>query len=164
LSSWWDALAGADAGAAYAAAWGLASDPDGAVALLGKQLRPVARGDAARAKALVEGLDHDDFDTRERAERELTGMGEGVAAELRPALARTTSAEARRRLQRLVDALEQPVPSGKQLQALRAVEALEFAGTKEAREVLRRLAGGAPGGRVTREAKASLDRLDRGRP
>jgi hypothetical protein len=37
-------------------------------------------------------------------------------------------------------------------------------GTKEARDVLRRLAEGAPGARVTREAKASLDRLDRGRP
>jgi WD40 repeat protein len=164
LSGWWDALAGADAGTAYTAVWGLASDPDGAAALLGKELRPVARGDAARVKVLVEQLDHEDFDTRERAEGELAGMGEGIAAELRPALARTTSAEARRRLQRLVDALEQLVPSGKQLQTLRAVEALEFMGTKEAREVLRCLAEGLPEARVTREAKASLDRLARGRP
>jgi hypothetical protein len=163
LRGWWDALAGAEAGAAYTAAWGLASDPDGATALLGKQLRPVMPGDAVRVKSLVEELDHEDFDTRERAERELAGMSEGVVVELRQALERTTSAEARNRLRRLVDALEQPVPSGKQLQTLRAVEALELMGTKEAREVLRRLAGGAPGARVTREAKASLERLDGGR-
>ncbi|HEX5269764.1 MAG TPA: hypothetical protein VFW33_04715 [Gemmataceae bacterium] len=164
LSGWWEALAGTDAGAAYTAAWGLASDPDGAAALLGKQLRPVARGDAVRVKALVAGLDHEDFDTRERAEGELARMGEGIAADLRAALARTTSAESRKRLQRLVDAQEQPVPSGKQLQALRAVEALELIGTKEAREVLRRLAEGAPGARVTREATAALERLDRAHP
>jgi RNA polymerase sigma factor (sigma-70 family) len=164
LSGWWDALAAADAGAAYTAVWGLASDPAGAAALLGKQLRPVARGDAARVKGLVEGLDHEDFDTRERAEGELAGMGEGIAAELRAALARATSAEPRKRLQRLVDALEQPVPSGEPLRALRAVEALELMGTKEAREVLRRLAEGAPGARVTREARSALGRLDRHAP
>jgi RNA polymerase sigma factor (sigma-70 family) len=163
LSAWWEALAGADAGAAYTAAWGLASDPDGAAAFLGKQLRPVTRGDAARVRRLIEELSHEEFDTRERAEGELARMGDAVAAELRRALVPEKSPEARRRLQSLVDALELPLASGKQLQALRAVEALEYMGTQEAREVLRRLAEGTPAARLTREARASLGRLDRAR-
>jgi len=47
------------------------------------------------------------------------------------------------------------------LQALRTVEALEAAGTAEARDVLRRLAGGAAGAWLTSEAEASLRRMTR---
>ena len=47
------------------------------------------------------------------------------------------------------------------LQQLRGVEALERIGTPEARRLLRELAQGAPEGRVTREAKLALHRLDR---
>jgi hypothetical protein len=36
---------------------------------------------------------------------------------------------------------------------------LERIGTPEARQLLKRLATGAPGARLTREAKASLERL-----
>jgi hypothetical protein len=45
------------------------------------------------------------------------------------------------------------------LRELRAVEILERIGTSGARQVLRTLAKGSPAARVTREAKASLDRL-----
>jgi hypothetical protein len=48
--------------------------------------------------------------------------------------------------------------SGEELRGVRAVEALEHIGTAEAREVLQTLADGAPA-RLTREAKASLERL-----
>jgi hypothetical protein len=41
------------------------------------------------------------------------------------------------------------------------LEVLEQIGTKEAEELLKTLAGGAPGVFLTREAKASLDRLSR---
>jgi hypothetical protein len=39
------------------------------------------------------------------------------------------------------------------------VEVLERIGTAEARQVLERLAGGAPGVRLTREARTALGRL-----
>ena len=42
---------------------------------------------------------------------------------------------------------------------LRAVEVLERIGTPEARQVLAKLADGAPEARLTQEAKASLQRL-----
>jgi hypothetical protein len=42
---------------------------------------------------------------------------------------------------------------------LRAVELLELIGSSQARQTLQRLAGGAPGARLTRQAKNALERL-----
>jgi hypothetical protein len=47
------------------------------------------------------------------------------------------------------------------LRSLRAVEVLEHIATPEARDVLRTLAQGASEVRLTREAKAALERLER---
>ena len=51
------------------------------------------------------------------------------------------------------------VAHGEALRSLRAIEALEHIETPEARDLLRKLAAGAPGARLTREAQAALDRL-----
>jgi hypothetical protein len=53
--------------------------------------------------------------------------------------------------------------TGESLRVSRAIEALEHAGTAAARELLNRLAAGAPGAWQTREAKSALRRLDRRR-
>ena len=50
-------------------------------------------------------------------------------------------------------------PSGEALAGLRAVEALEYLGTSEARKLLAQLSKGAFDAELTRQAKASLDRL-----
>ncbi len=55
--------------------------------------------------------------------------------------------------------LEGSVPPADQLRVLRAIEALEWIGTPEARELLLKLSKGAAGCRQTQEAKASLARL-----
>jgi hypothetical protein len=47
------------------------------------------------------------------------------------------------------------------LRQLRAIEVLERAGTAQAKKILSKLAGGAPDARLTREAKAALERLTR---
>jgi hypothetical protein len=47
------------------------------------------------------------------------------------------------------------------LRSLRALEVLERAGTAEARQLIQRIAAGAAEARLTREAKASLERLAR---
>ncbi len=49
--------------------------------------------------------------------------------------------------------------SGAQLQAVRVTALLERIGSRDARDLLKKLATGAPAARLTREAKASLERL-----
>jgi hypothetical protein len=108
---------------------------------------------------LLTELDDNDFAVREQAQRALESAGESVMPELRQALTQTTSAEARRRLDGMIEKMERTVPAGKRLQALRGIEVLEQIRTPEARALLKLLAEGAPGTRVTREANGSLDRL-----
>ncbi len=95
---------------------------------------------------------------RQKATNELSELDRLAESALRKALAGQPSAELRQRIQQLLEQLE-TVPSTEQLRALRAVEALELAGTTEARQVLVALAKGAPEARLTQEAKASLERL-----
>jgi len=54
--------------------------------------------------------------------------------------------------------------SPKQLLTLRGLEVLEHIATPEAKQVLQKLAAGAPDARLTREAKAALQRLERLNP
>lgn len=49
------------------------------------------------------------------------------------------------------------------LRSLRAVEVLEYVASRDAVNVLRTLAKGMPGARLTREARAALDRLEKRR-
>lgn len=49
--------------------------------------------------------------------------------------------------------------AGEGLRQVRAVEALEYQGSAEARRLLQTLAGGAADARLTREAQAALRRL-----
>src|SRR5262249_36738718 len=67
------------------------------------------------------------------------------------------SAEVRRRVRGLLAKLERP-DSPEKLRALRAVEALERAGTVEARRGLKQLAGGGPPAPRTPPAPGSPDR------
>jgi hypothetical protein len=76
-------------------------------------------------------------------------------------LAKSPSVEVRRRVEKILAKLDDSAPSGGRLRALRTIEALELAGTAEARHLLQNLAAGAPEARLTRNAKAALDRLKR---
>jgi HEAT repeat protein len=75
------------------------------------------------------------------------------------------SAEVRTRIKRLLDRLGAPEgrPPSADLIRLRAVEALEANGSKEARMALATLAKESTDAELRREAKASLERLS-GRP
>jgi len=77
---------------------------------------------------------------------------------IRRALERKLSQEVRRRLQAILAApLE--VPPTQTLRTLCAIQVLERIGIAEARELLRKLANGPPDARLTKEAKASLERV-----
>jgi WD40 repeat protein len=159
LSTLWTELADADPAKAYRALWGLVAVPDEAVPLLAKSLSPVTSDDV-QVKRLIADLGNDDFSIRKAAMRELKELGELAWPALQDLLKSNPDLEVRRRAQQL---LEEPIPppAPKEVRALRAVEALELMGTQEARETLRKLAGGARGAPLTREAKASLERLRR---
>jgi hypothetical protein len=95
--------------------------------------------------------------------KELAELGEAATAACHKAWAGKTSPELSRRLEMLLDKQEQDrlSPSPPRLRILRALEALEFAGTPKARHFLQKLADDASEVFMTREAKAALERLAR---
>jgi hypothetical protein len=83
---------------------------------------------------------------------------------MRKALEAKPSLEARRRLEELVNKLGGPVTIPEQARELRCVEVLERIGSAHARRLLEELSKGAEGAEITREVKASLDRLSKSAP
>jgi hypothetical protein len=156
----WADLAADDAARAYRAMCGLSAAPRQAADLLGKHLRPVPVVEEKELAPLLEQLEADDFKARQRATEELEKVGEQAVPALKKALAGKPSLEARKRLEGLLERLTGQTPAPL-LRSLRAVEVLEHLGTPEAKQVLLTLAGGALASALTREAKASLERLTR---
>jgi WD40 repeat protein len=152
----WGDLRG-DAATANRAVWALAGDPRRSVPLLVEKLRPAPAPDPAEVRRLVADLDAAEFRTRSRAEAALVKLGEPAAPALRELLKGELSPEARRAVGRLLASWE-AAPEG--LRAARAVQALEYAATPDARRALAELAAGRGGLRVTDEARAALRRLD----
>lgn len=150
-------LTAMDVSRAHRALGTLAAAPEQAIALFRAELRPVAAAEPDRVAGLLADLDSDDFTRRDRATKQIHQMGEGALPGLHKALAGQPPLEVRRRVEQLLEALTGW--SSEQLYALRAAEVLERIGSAEARQVLELLAGGVPESRLTREAKASLQRL-----
>jgi hypothetical protein len=139
----------------------LAAAPADAVPYLAKQVRP-AEGkapDAAALTKLVGELNSDDFDAREKAERELAALGAAAAPALRKALEGDPPGELKQRAQRLLDKLATPDTSGDALRLRRAVEALELAATPDAVKHLEALSKGWAMADLTDDAKAAVGRL-----
>jgi hypothetical protein len=155
----WSGLADIDAASSYKLMRDLMAAPQEAVTLLGKRLSTVAPVRTAVIERLVADLDDDTFEVREKSSRRLSELGEAARPALSSALTRQPSAEARRRIKELLDALDAPA-DGERLRLLRAVEVLESIGTPEARRVLERLAEGETHALLTREAKAALRRAN----
>jgi len=86
-----------------------------------------------------------------------------AAPALREALKGNPSAEVRRQVEGLLARPRQP-QSPEALCRLRAIQVLERVGSPDARQILRRLAGGAQAAWETREAWAALERLAPRRP
>jgi WD40 repeat protein len=163
LDACWKNLAGDDAETADRAIRRLAASPIESLPYLAKKLQPAVPADARRVAELIRDLDDDRFVVRERASRELEKLGEMATAMCRKALASELSAEARQRLEALLKQQEQErlTPSRQHLRILRALQALEFAGTPEARQLVQKLADGVAEAFITREAKTTLLPLTR---
>ncbi len=156
LEPCWTALADTDAAKAYDAVWTLVAAPEQAVPFLQKHLLPVPRFEAKAVVRLIADLDSEDFKVRQKAMVELTRLGDAIAPALQAALDGKPSPEVRRRIEQLLDQTREW--TAERLRDHRAIQALEHIATQSAQEVLRALAGGAPGASRTEEAKAALQR------
>jgi RNA polymerase sigma factor (sigma-70 family) len=160
----WNDLAG-NGPAVRRAVWAAARHPEIAVKLF-RQKWPVPDrpADAERIRKLIAGLDGATFADREAAEAELAKLGRPAGPALRKALGETTSAEVKRRVTRLLARLAPPAaaeyPPG-QARELRAVWALELAGTPEAKKLLEAWAAAGVGERLCEAADAARKRLER---
>jgi hypothetical protein len=157
LDRLWGDLA-ADAREAHRAVGLLSAAPDQAVALLGKRLRP-AEVDTKRVARLIAQLDSERFAERAAARKELEELGDLAFPALRKALDGDPTPELRRALTDLLPTGPTLPRSPEERRRIRAVQTLEGVGSPEARKLLKRLADGAEGSRLTREARAALDRL-----
>jgi RNA polymerase sigma factor (sigma-70 family) len=161
LTVWWADLGGANAGRAYAAVWRLAEAPAVSVPFLRGHLRPVTEAQARQVRQDIADLDSDTFAVREKAFRELEALGPAAEPALREARGKPVSPEVRRRLDQLLEEVSSGPVSGEPLRTVRALAALEHAGTAEARRLMRELAEGVPGAWLTEEAQAAERRLTR---
>jgi hypothetical protein len=156
----WDDLTG-EGQKAFQAIIRLASQPDKTVPWLREQVKPIQAPDPKKIEELVAALDHSDFHTRQKAMTELDKLGEAAEPALKKALASPTPLEAKKRVQQLLSRLDQRNLSPAQLRQSRALEVLEQIGSPEARQLLQELAQGAAAARITRDARASLARLEK---
>lgn len=159
MDSHWADLAGEDAQKAYQAIWALATAPTQAISLLEKKLKPVRPIDRLQVQRLIADLDSDLFATRNEAFHQLEKLHELAEPALRDTLSKQPSLEVRRVVEKLLQTPFEEALRPEDLQGLRGVEALEQIGSPEAQRLLKTLANGAPGARLTREAQTSLDRL-----
>jgi WD40 repeat protein len=155
----WAELADKDAAKAYRAVLALAARPAEAVPLVRAKLKPRPGPDEKRLAKLLADLDSDDFETRQAASKGLAALGPDAEGALKRALDGTPSAEVRQRVEELLAQFQKAGPVTERVRSVRAVEALERAGTPEARRALEALAKSALGPDLAREVETSLKRL-----
>jgi WD40 repeat protein len=153
------ALAGEDAAKAYGAIQSLAASPAQSIPFLRRWLKPVPVPDKERVASLLNDLDSDRFETRERASAALQEFRSSIEAPLRKRLAEKPGAEAARRIRLLLERIE-PTKDSEVVYVSRVVEAIELAGTDDARRLLQELAGRAESACLTRGAGQALQRLN----
>jgi hypothetical protein len=160
LEKLWGNLAEADVKKADANMREMAGSPQEAVAVLMERVRPIPGNICEQMSTMIGQLSSADFATRQNATREFERL-QGIAeVELRKSLERNPSLEMRRRIEAILKGWDGAITSTALLRDIRSIEILERIGTPEARRVLKKLSDGAPGARVTQEARASLQRLD----
>ncbi|HEY7330694.1 MAG TPA: sigma-70 family RNA polymerase sigma factor [Gemmataceae bacterium] len=158
LEALWNDLAADDAVRGYRAVGALGTSARQSVPFLRAHLYPVVEVDVKRLAQRIADLDDARFEVRDKASAELAKYGDLAEPALHRTLAAQPSLEVRRRIEAILEQLNRP-PSAEQLRLLRAVEVLERVLSREARTLLEELAQGAPGARLTREARAALQRL-----
>ncbi len=159
LASGWEALGRADAVRAARARAVFEDRPEEALSFLKERLEPARPLDSDRLSRLLRDLDSTNFQTRQKTIRELEALGPQVEMVLRETAAKPPNLEMRKRLDGLLQKIDGPLTHPETLRAVRAVEILESIGSPAARGLLESLSRGDDAARLTREARAALERL-----
>jgi len=152
LSGLWDDLDNADVGVAYRAYWRMVLAGSDAVCFLRDKLPPVREVSPDHLRHLIKELGNAHYAIRHKATQALEGHGESAGGALRAALAGSSPLETRRRIESLL-------ARQFDLRRDRAVQILETVGSPPARILLEEIAAGMANAQLSRNAKASLDRL-----
>jgi len=155
LRELWAQLADADAGKAHDALWALVAAPGQALPFLAERLKPA---DPAVVAALIADLENEQFRVRQKASEDLEKLDAAAIPALRAKLQTMPGLEMSKRIAGLLEKLDGPVA---RLRMTRAIQVLEYGASPEARQLLKTLAQGAPGARLTQEATAALERLSK---
>ncbi|MFO0937574.1 MAG: sigma-70 family RNA polymerase sigma factor [Gemmataceae bacterium] len=156
----WKDLSQADAKKAYAAERFLLDHPAETMASFPSTLKPVPAVAMADVQVWIAALDANDYADRETATKQLMAHADQIRAELEEAANRGTSAEAKKRLSRILESSDESgVIEGTRLQQIRAVEILERMETPESIAKLKQLATGAPRSTMTRDALSAIARI-----
>jgi RNA polymerase sigma factor (sigma-70 family) len=147
LEERWEALGGKDDARAVRALLALAAPPAEAVPFLKEQLakKKPPDDDEQRIARLIGDLNNDDYQTRQKATKDLTDLGSLAEPALRRALAGQADQETRLRIQAILQAFQNPairnaVPKPSLSKLTRRLKVLlEHIDTMEAREVLKGL-------------------------
>ena len=155
----WTELADPEAKTGQSAVWALVNEPVKAIALLRRELQPVPPVAEAKLAPLLIDLGSDLFATRDSASRRLLEYGQVIESVLEAALKKSTSAEQRQRLTKLLEECRSSPLTADERRAVRAVQAAEQIGSPDAKALLQEWAKGAESVVLTREAKAALERV-----
>ena len=164
LVALWRQCADKDAGSAYRAIWQMRSEPEAAARFLEAHLIPAPAIASEPIRRLIQQLDDAKFSVREEAERQLAEYQELAVPLIQEALAGAPSRELRRRCEGLLKKVKEKPLTKETLRELRALAVLESLNHLVARQAIAKLAAGAAGARLTREATNSLNRFDKRHP
>ena len=160
LAQHWARLRNGKADEAYRSKWALAGDAKKTVEFFRTRLPSTPPISAERIKSWIADLDSQQYTVRERAQSDLQDHFGECEESLRNALVGSITAEAKNRVNRIIEANFAAIPKPDQLRDLRAIEILEQIGTPEARDLLRHLAAVESPTRFSRDAAESLKRLE----
>jgi tricorn protease-like protein len=159
LEACWRELGDPTASVGQRAVWLLVADPKASVPWLASRSQAPAPADQARVRRLIQDLNSDRFLQREQAMAELERLDEQAVPHLKQELLQEPAPEARRRIAQLLGRMDRPVAPPPRLRLLRSIQVLEQIGSKEAVDVLARLAQSDAQTTVSREASAAEARM-----
>lgn len=159
LEKAWVQLAEQDAAVAFRVLATLASKPEQSLAFLKARLHSVQTPKPEKIRELIKHLDHEDFETRDKAYKQLEDLESQAEQLLRQALAASPSSEARKRIESLLESLAEETLSPAALRQVRLHYLLEYIASAPAIELLSVIASGSPSARLTIDSRAAIKRM-----